>query len=271
MDTIKLSRELEKATYSIEVWCNGEKVSGGSAVAFNSNGYLLTAGHVVVRLTHIQEDYSNPDTIIIARSRFLPPQKYVIHLCPLTVNPSNYFRQPLVIDLAILIPLTPQENVPYLEVRNDEVQVGEQVLMAGFPDEIELPFSFDKLLDFRLPEVKAQGENIEIARQLLMVKSGMIGHKYCFNFYVKDDTHMKEGVSIQGEIFYVDNVMHSGSSGGPVISHDGKIAGVIVQRAITPVPFEDTPNLQVPSGSCVAFTPRAITNFSAHIKPPSTS
>lgn len=255
MDTIELCSQLEKVTYAVEVIQNDEKVSSGSAVAFTENGYLLTAAHVVARLTHIEKDLSEPNTVVIARTKSLPYHPYHVGLCAPTITLDDYLRRPLIIDLAVLIPMSLQTAIPFLEVQADNVQVGEQVLMAGFPDEMELPFSFDKLLNYSHPEVRQQSKNVEIARRVLMIKSGMIGHKSGFNIHATNNT------IINGEVFYVDNVMHSGASGGPIISDSGKIIGIITQRAITPVPFKETPNLRVPSGSCVALTPRTILNL----------
>jgi S1-C subfamily serine protease len=59
-----------------------------------------------------------------------------------------------------------------------------------------------------------------------------------------------------GDIFYIDNVLHSGASGGPVVDYKGELIGILTERAITTVPYENTPKLRVPSGAAVALTPR---------------
>lgn len=253
MNTVELSNELESVTYSVEVFCGQERICSGSAVAFNNSGFLLTAAHVVVRLDHIQEDFEDPETVVIAKSKFTDFKQYKIGLCAPRVHLDKYLQNPLVIDLAVLIPVQQSTDIPYLDIRNSELSIGENVLMAGYPDEMELPFSFDRHLNYRNNEIQQQNINIEIARRLLMVKRGMIGHRS--NFNLQDSSSETE---ISGEIIYIDNVMHSGASGGPVVTEDGKLSGIISQRAITEIPYENTPDLYVPSGSCVAITPRAI-------------
>ncbi|MEZ4658061.1 MAG: trypsin-like peptidase domain-containing protein [Caldilineaceae bacterium] len=118
-------------------------------------------------------------------------------------------------DLAVLIPSSAQYDITYLNVRHDPIVVGESVLLAGFPDEMNLPFAFDSILNYRHPEIQSQQSKLEYTRRLLMIKSGMVGHKVGFNFDGDDK------LIIQGEIFYVDNAMHSGASGGPVIDTQG--------------------------------------------------
>jgi len=253
MNTIELSNELERATHSVEVFCGQERICSGSAVAFNNRGFLLTAAHVVVRLDYIQEDFEDPDTVVLVKSKFTAFQEYKIALCAPRVSLDTYIQKPLVIDLAVLIPVKQSTDIPYLEIRDNDLSIGEEVLMAGYPDEMELPFSFDRHLNYRNIEIKQQGISIEIARRLLMVKRGMIGHRSAFNF---SDSNSETNIS--GEIIYIDNVMHSGASGGPVVTEDGKLSGIISQRAITDISYEDSPNLSVPSASCVAITPRAI-------------
>ena len=56
--------------------------------------------------------------------------------------------------------------------------------------------------------------------------------------------------------YYVDNVMHSGSSGGSVADGRGLVVGIIAKRAVTKVPFPELidPNEDVPSGSALAIS-----------------
>lgn len=152
----------------------------------------------------------------------------------------------------MLIPKQRLTGVPHFQIRESELVVGEKVLMAGYPDEMELPFSFDRHLDYQHEEVRQQRVNLEISQRILMIKSGMIGQKHGFDW--KNPTN---NIHISGEVMYIDNVMHSGASGGPVVSAGGELVGIITQRAITQVPYEETPGLRVPSGSGLAVTPRA--------------
>lgn len=257
MNKIQLCELLKVTTYSVEILCGDEVVDGGSAVAFNPNGCLLTAAHVVARLSHLQKDLSDSRIKIIAKTSSSSHYRiYKVGPCAPSIYLPEYLQKPLIIDLAILLPDESIQECPFLGIRKTGVMVGENVLMAGFPDELELPLSFDRNLDMRRPEAQRTIQNIVLTKRLLMIKSGMIGHKSNFNFYGNPG-----GITLKGETFYIDNAMHSGASGGPVIDESGMIAGIITQRAITNVPYEDTPNLRVPSGSCLAITPNSILQF----------
>jgi hypothetical protein len=48
--------------------------------------------------------------------------------------------------------------------------------------------------------------------------------------------------------FYIDNQIHFGASGGPIVSRDGLAKGVIVKRAMTTAD-QKTGTIDVPSGS----------------------
>lgn len=258
MNTIELCSKLEEATYFVNAFTGGEvldpetSIGIGSAVAISQRGDLLTAAHVVTgRLPVREEDVTDQSVKIVAMRKGgnLIPYRPGIICGPSIVN--KYFKEPLVIDLALLHPIFPQSNIPHLAICKDPLQLGTQVLMAGFPDDMELPFSADVKFDLNNPELKAQRANLRVAKQLLMIKSGMIGHRNGINYSDSQYT-------LKGEIMYIDNELHTGASGGPVVDMDGMIVGIMTERAITSVPFEETPNLRVPSGSTVALSPRLI-------------
>ena len=255
MDSIKLCKILEECTYVVVVFDKDEIVSTGSGVAINRKGDLITAAHVITKLPVKKENLKDPNLTVVARTKTGRYAQYK----PGVTGPAvhlKYFRNPLTIDLAILKPSSPKEEVPFIPISKKKVDVGTKVLMAGFPDEMELPFSFDKILDYRHPEVRSKLKKLELLRPQLMVKSGMVG--YQSGFIISDtSTH----IELSGDIFYVDNAMHSGASGGPIINEQGELIGIITQRAITAVPFEESPELKVPSGSAVAVSPRAMLPF----------
>lgn len=233
-----------------------ELISCGSAVPINKEGVLITAAHVVTgRLPIRDEDLNDPDVKILAKSVGSNFQEYVPGICGFTME-NEYMKSPLFIDLAILNPKKNKTNFNHLTISDKEIEVGQDVIMSGYPDDIELPFSFDLNLDMDHPESKGLDKNIAIAKQLLMIKSGMIGQKFLVNL---SGSNIKETIS--GEVIYIDNVMHSGASGGPVINNYGELIGIILQRAITSVPYEETPSLKIPSGSTLAISPKFIQSF----------
>lgn len=255
MDTIKLCKTVETCTYVVVVFYEDEIISTGSGVSINKSGDLITAAHVLAKLPVREEDLKDPKLTILARTK---TGEYIEYK-PGVTGPAirlEYFREPLTIDLAILKTPSPDNEVPFMPIGEEKVEVGTEVLMAGFPDEMELPFSFDKLLDFQHPEVRSKLKKLEPLRPQLMQKSGMVGHQNAIT--MSDDS---KDLELFGDIFYVDNVMHSGSSGGPIINEEGIVIGIVTERAITSVPFEETPELRVPSGSAVAISPRIMLPF----------
>jgi hypothetical protein len=103
--------------------------------------------------------------------------RYQPLLCGLTIQVGKYLTSPITIDLAVLRPIQPQVSVPFLPLSLESPGLGTQVLMAGYPDDIKLPFSFDRMLNPTNPQLDAQRFNLDIARRLLMIRSGMVGHK----------------------------------------------------------------------------------------------
>ena len=246
---------LRETTYLVFVFlgsnaAQSELIGSGTAVAVNSRGDLLTAAHVVTtRLPVRAEDIKDPNLVILAKRKSGTFSRYGSPLCGLSVDlVGGPLTGPLTVDLAVLRPVEAQRDVEFLPMSTRAPIVGESVLMAGYPDDIELPFTFDQMLSASSIQVQAQRVNLEISKRLMMIRSGMIGHS--------------AGVTINqefvGDFFHVDNVLHSGASGGPVLDSKGEILGILTKRAITRVPFEETPRLRVPSGAAVAITPRIL-------------
>lgn len=265
MNTIKICSKLKETTYFVNVF-EGAKheplnpetnFSVGSAVAISSKGDLLTAAHVVTgRLPIREEDLQHPNVTILAMNKGERGgvfNQYILfgYITSLT---TPLAKEPLTIDLAILRPITPQSNVPYLKIRKNPTPVGTNVLMAGFPDDMELPFklAYNYQPNSEIPEInQLYSIQFRIAKQLLMIKSGMIGHK---TPVILTDGNR----TLEGEVFYIDNELHSGASGGPVVNANLEVVGILTERAITSMSTEDTPGLRIPSGSTVAFSPSFI-------------
>ncbi len=261
MNSIQMCQKLQETTRLIIVHDRTEIISTGSGVIINSKGDVLTAAHVVTtRLPVRPEDVEDPEIrILIGNVNYKPMY------CGITIS-TQYLRKPISIDLAILTPSLPQSNMPFLPINEGEPPIGSKVLMAGFSDEIELPFSFDRIIDYQHPLLKEIPSALQssgpilknifgIMRRQLLIKSGMIGKTFGFNFSDSKNN------SYSGNLLYIDNVMHSGASGGPIVNDKPEIIGIITERAITSVPYEETPKLKVPSGSTVAITPKAFSQI----------
>jgi hypothetical protein len=154
MDAIQISAKLRETTYAINVLFEDECISSGSGVAVNRLGDILTAAHVVTgRLPIRAEDLRDPKVRIIARRATEFFAEYEPIGCGIEFH-SEYFRDPIIIDFALLRAKSPGRDVPYLPISEKVPQVGTRVLMAGFPDDMEPPFSFDRKLDLQNREIQ---------------------------------------------------------------------------------------------------------------------
>lgn len=257
MDTVAICEILERTTYVLEVYQGDEMYSRGSAFCWHERGFLVTAAHVVTGRTPIrEEDWRDPDLKILARTKDGDYIKYEPALCGVNVSFPGPLKEPLQIDLALLRPVEPREDVEHLEISHERwPQVGSQVLMAGFPDELETPLLWTYAINYNYPAIKADEEikrKVEHVSQLFMVKSGMIGHRSEMSI----DLDGTERQKLEVGVYYVDNAMHSGASGGPVVNDQGRVVGTITKRAVTSVSYPDLehPKKEVPSGSALAVS-----------------
>lgn len=242
------------ATCSLNIFLGEEKISSGTGFSFLSNGQVVTAGHVVTgRFPLKDSDVKDPNVKIFGKFRRFPVIEYKVQLCGITIS-TDFMSGPIQVDLAILSPKDElKEPMPYLPTKLTAPKLGETVLIAGFSDEIELPFSFESKLEKSTTGADKFFEAMEVGYKAdmlsLMIKRGMVGN---IRGYVFEDS--STGKKIEGEMFYVDNGMHSGASGGPVVNLKGEVIGFISERAITKVPYENTPKLRVPSGSTLGLS-----------------
>jgi len=252
MNKIDLSKKLVETTYLVHVIMlhkdnEPELISSGSAFCINDAGYLMTAAHVVTgRVPIRKEDIEDPNIEIGAKTTKGKFERYIPFLTGFELNLPGYLKEPVTIDIAILKPMNSINNKEYLKIADSIPKVGTDILMAGYPDDMELPLSFDRFLNTNHEEVRQQKHNIDIAKHLLMIRSGIVG--YCAGLNLIEQ-------KINAWSLYIDNVLHSGGSGGPIINEKGEVIGVITKRAVTSVSNEDVPGLKIPSGSTSAISP----------------
>ncbi len=214
----------------------------------------MTAAHVVTgRLPIKQDDVTDPNVNIFVKFQGGPLLQYKVAICGMTIA-NETFSRPIQIDVAILIPLEKKNiNFPVLQANVNPPRLGEELFLAGFSDEIELPFMLQTLIKKGTPGLKefseAMKKGYDADMMSLMIKRGIVGN-------VKRGIFESKSLisPIELDIFYVDNGIHSGASGGPVVNKNGVAVGIITERAITKVPFEETPNLKVPSGSTMGIS-----------------
>lgn len=254
MDTIKLCAILTKATYQVYVTQGDQLLRYGSAVAISDAGHLLTAAHVITGET-LETEAVDPALQFYARPAHGYLQPYRVEHCAISVR-ADYLLEPITIDLALLAPTQMLEQVPALVISSRPVTLGAEVLMAGFSHEIRPAFDFhNKVKDLQVdPTYLPKLEWLRQCSYEMMIKRGMVGQITPFQFGDSD------GKIIEGDWFHIDNTLHPGASGGPVIDADGTLVGIITHTAGAFGSLADSPKIKVnvPSGSAIAVSPRAL-------------
>lgn len=257
MDSVSISKKLKQTTYIVEAYQGGEKYSSGSAFCVHPKGFLVTAAHVITgRLPVREEDWKDPNVVIMARTSEGQFSRYEPAVCGINIEFPGPLKEVLQIDLAILRPSEICSEAEFLPVSRESCSVGQKVLMAGFPDELEPPLLWTRAINYEYQPIKEStaetSKNVERLGQLLMVKSGMIGNVN----YLSADSDGTGKKKLDVFTYYIDNVMHSGSSGGPVVNELGLAIGAITTRAVTRVSWPDLehPNKEIPSGSALAVS-----------------
>ena len=268
-DALEIAELLHKTTYVIDVFENkdafdrNESYNSGSGAAINSTGDLITAAHVLTGTKAVNSKNLTGSEVIIARTEDLAPQSYGVVLCGIEINIPHILREPLAVDLAYLRPHFPRNNVPFVQVNREMSPIGTAVLMAGYPDEVKEPLSFTQLINYSYPPLTTPehqtARKIKAIEQQFMIKAGILGYAKNATFNAADGSEL-----LTLYAYYIDNGMHSGSSGGPVLNMQGELIGTITKRAVTTVSnlkLPDDPNFQVPSGSTLAISSSAILDY----------
>lgn len=248
-----LYEKVSPACCYITIFLGDEKISDGTGFAYTAQGEVLTAAHVVTGRWPIRtEDYKSPEHRIFCKFAGLPLMEYSVFFCAITVQVSG-FSDPIQIDQAILLPKPkPATPIPFIPAVVNPPRLGEQVFVAGYSDELALPFNFGKLLTRDINGVPAfldamaKGYMADMTGPL--IKQGHVGN---IRRIVAENT--VQGERIECDVFYIDNSVHSGASGGPIFNRNGDAVGVITKRSTTSASQERYPNLEVPSGCTIGL------------------
>jgi len=235
----------------ITVTLDGEVISAGTGFAFTGTGEVLTAAHVVTGQWPINpKHYTDPDQVVYCKFRNLPLMEYRVVFCGIDLR-VPVFTGPAQIDLAVLVPKMPAPSaVQYLRARVVTPRLGDKVIMAGFSEELQLPFDVDRILEHDVPGAKEFRNAMRTGYMADMmgplIKSGIIG-----NIVVASAENIQLSDRIDCQVMYIDNSMHRGASGGPVINEDGDVIGVLSFRAVARLDIAQE-RVDVPSGCTVA-------------------
>ncbi len=248
MDRNALYTRINANVAHIVVLEDGTRVTTGSGVCCGPHGELITAAHVVTNGWPIRADVLQlPDWQIIASIGAVgKPVSYQAVYCPIVINFEMPDIAPVVIDLALLRPTdeaTPTSS--HLMFDPTPPKLGDEVFIAGYSEELEFPFGLDRLIAWNVEGINSLKSQFEFGIKSRiagpMIKRGIVGN-------------VIQGVAQQGEktvmtvtVFFVDNHLHKGASGGPIVSAEGKVKGIIIKAAMT----SEEP--RVPSGSCIGL------------------
>jgi hypothetical protein len=140
------------------------------------------------------------------------------------------------------------------------------LFFAGYSDEIEFPFGVDRLIPANTVGIERFRREYSYGiRQIVsgpMIKSGIVGNSILL-------TAKSAPANVSVTAFYLDNQIHSGASGGPIVTRDGVVKGIIVKRAMTSTSDKEGTSIAIPSGSTMGISLDVLTALSRHPgKPP---
>lgn len=249
----ELYSRISPACCYLTVFLNDEKISEGSGFAFTRDGQVLTAAHVVTgRFPIRRSDYTDPALKIFCKFPGVPVAEYgVVMCCPEIQVPG--FTSNVQLDLAVLHPKTPfPDTLHRIPVPLESPRLGQRVFMAGYSEELRLPFDIDRLPCPTTEGADAFKAAMEKGYQADMtgplIKQGHIGN-------IRRIVVTAEGRgTLECDVTYIDNAMHTGASGGPLVNERGEAIGVLSQRAVTTIDVGKEGNTRVPSGCTVAIS-----------------
>ncbi|MFA5743139.1 MAG: serine protease, partial [Candidatus Paceibacterota bacterium] len=228
MDKKEICEKIKYAIRKVAIVSNDSVLSFGSGVVINSSGLLLTANHI------LDEYLALPNVkIIVEGVGKILPSEYKIRLGGPSIDiDTPEFVKPIIIDLAILEPITPSQTDFFVELNSELALEGTEVIMAGFPDDINPPLNFDKALKFDNPKLGEKKRDIEkffeISMRFLMMRSAMVG-----NIQKVKIVDAKRSINIDGGVYWLDNTVTYGASGGAVVDDSCKLIGIISEKGVT--------------------------------------
>lgn len=232
-------------------------VSFGTAFAVSPSGLLLTARHVISNGSHF---YCNPIPCLgnqTHEAKLYRP----ITAADLSIDTGAKETKPVPIDLAVLAPVVSTDRrCVYLPLRRDLLEVGSDVIVAGYAKDITNPFFINELVDTRTFEgmdMKKRFQESYGLRQLFAKKT-MIGARWGLQM----GNYPTPGSTTQAAQYIYGTDLVEGASGGPVVDMDGRIAAVISRRGTADLPGYEISTTDgrslstLPTGSGTAFSHR---------------
>lgn len=248
-----LYNTIQKSCGYVTVILDDEVISQGSCFSFTKDGCVITAAHVVTgRMPIKAEDYQDPDARVFIKFSGIPLLEYKVVMCGISIEMKS-FTEDVQLDIAIL---RPKENIsiefPFLHAKIlNGPKLGQQVFLAGFSDDLVLPFNLDNILDKKTEGADKFAEAMKMG--YLADMTGALIKKATVGIHrsIKASNSSQE---LSVDIIYLDNGMNSGASGGPIVNEEGEVIGVITQRAVTSASQSSDVSLKVPSGTSIGIS-----------------
>lgn len=224
-------KEIIKATIDsvvpISLVYNGKQISYGSGTVCSKDGKIITACHVIDQISDLEKDIKNARLEVKLKDIGL--RLYKPLLMGITLSIPNIVDG-ILIDVAIIEPLQPILTKDYLTPVLDflPLEFGESILLAGYSEETPFILNFDEIIRKKIPINQLNQYNLSLGfMKQPTFKSGMLSHKA--------GLHVSGNLTMQAEVYHIDNGMHSGASGGPIINSQGEFIGIITHRAMIPI------------------------------------
>lgn len=233
---------------------DNEVISEGTGFSFLATGEILTAAHTLAGGWPIKPgEIDEAERKIIVR--FVQQGLQAVYkpaISPIVLRFNSTEIAPIVIDIGIAVPVTPfSAPIEFLPAQTTPLTIGDDVMLAGYSDEVAFPFDADRKMSSMVGGVNEFRSQYKFGIKGLiagpMIKRGMVGN-------VTHGSAAFDGQPVAAcTWFHVDNSMHNGASGGPIVDHNGDARGIIIRRSTTSVITSDGASEHVPSGSTLGI------------------
>ncbi len=207
----------------------------GTGVTIDSQGTVLTAGHVLC-----DDGEFRSERVLVTTDEGLFPYKPVLSGDLAFEMDLKGLSGSLEIDLNILTPLVQLSDASYLPLSGSVSEVGEEMIMAGYSDEIVFQVHPDQFVDLDAfegedPRTRLEKEIFSERFKVEMLKRGMVGNvqKLYLSNVDLERAGIDDSISIEGAYYGIDTHLTEGGSGGPVVNKNGEVIGVVIRRSKT--------------------------------------
>ena len=253
---VSIIKKVQKSIVRIVLFSKGEIISEGSGTIINSSGHVLTARHVI----EMYDDYIkyNNECIIYV---FTSVGRFTYHIIStpfsigFPITKDKILEQE--VDIALLEPDTSRLFTTFLTpvLSSIDVEMGSDLLLCGYSEETPNLIDISQIL--KQETWTSIPSNIDIKKEISLLenslkpatfKSGIVAHT----------THIYTGnPPIHMQFIHIDNGVHGGMSGGPIIDSQGHFIAIITKRTTicANVLAEQTLlKFDVPSGNSIGIT-----------------